>query len=629
MKKISLTLLIVFGMLFGIVYAQNYVVVNQGAKKTGFLMSKVNSITHDNCGVTIQTDVDNFFDVETVDSITFDAEDGIVRLYDNICDYDVAFLTKYFGNFAMKEGCVCTENSQFNAITYAPPVGVADTICIISTAENNVPTQMITVEGIYYFGYPTDTTFELVYDDGVTAAMVGSMKISMDNLKNSVYGEDAFKSTLANAASLLANCNDQEFLKTYANLFTSVCNLPYVDDEEFVASLPIGESGHYEFAESLGSWYDDHVSMICNTLFMWTGDASYKVGGSSCTLSGSIWCPSNTYNEYGTYGILCDTDPDKLLLGQAEFEDTGFQPYDEFSFNIDYRGLKPNTNYYYRVYYKFNNANHGGLIPRYGEVTDQVVYDPEIKSFRTGENMLTVDVVMCIDVTGSMSNIIYTVKRNAIGFYDAFKECCDNNGIQLTGLNAQVIAFRDKNVDGSMWMQTSETYWLPEQKTDFNGFVNNLYADGGGDWAESGLEALQAAFNKTDWSVDDGYHRQVIILWTDAPYLIDDTYYGVDYSDVELSDLAAQWNTMSSGRRLILFAPYVSSTFDSYDYVYNCGNWGNFDSWNNVIHETDLYNGFNNFQYILESIIGELTSKAKATTLRNPIPYTKNFRPNK
>lgn len=616
MKKNSLILLIGFCVLFGIAYAQNYVVVNQGVKKTGFLMSKVNSINHDNCGVTIKTAVDNFFDVETVDSITFDAEDGIVRLYDNICDYDVAFLTKLFGNFAMKEGCVCTESSRYNAITYAPPVDKADTICIISTANNNIPTQMITSDGIYYFGYPTDTTFELVYDDGVTAAMVGSMKISMDALKNCVYGEDAFKSTIANAATLLKDGNGGNVaLATYAELFETVCDLPYVDDEDFIASLPIGESGHYEFSESMSSWYDDHVNIICNTLFLWTGDASYKVGGSSCTLSGSIWCPSNAYNEYGTYGILCDTDPDKLLMGEAEFEATGYQPLDEFSFNIDYRGLKPNTNYYYRVYYKFNNANHGGLIPRYGEVTDQVVYDPEIKSFRTGENMLTVDVVMCIDVTGSMSSIINTVKRNAMGFYDAFKECCDNNGIQLTGLNAQVIAFRDKNVD-SNWLQTSSTYWLPEQRDDFNGFVNGLYADGGGDTPESGLEALEAAFNKTDWSVDDGYHRQVVILWTDAPYLV-----GSSYTNLTVDMLKDQWNALPSGKRLILFAPYSSE-------YGNRGSWGNLDSWTNVIHVNDLTNGFNNFQYILESIIGELTSKAKATTLRNPIPVTTDFRPN-
>lgn len=616
MKKHILTLLIGIGVLFGIAYAQDYVIVNQGAHKFGFLTSKVASITHRGCDVVITTTDENLFEIPAVDSITFNAEDGIVHLYDKMDNYDEGFVTRYYGQFAMMTGCVCSDDSKFNAITYAPPVGVADTVCIISSLEDNIPTQMVTRNGIYYFSYPTDSTFELIYDDGETVAMLGCIKISMEDLVNCKYEDDAFKSTLFNAASLLMECNGgKEVLLTYADLFAKVCILPYVEDEELVNSLPIDDSGNYEFAVSLAGWYDDVVAKICNTLFLWTGDASYKVGGSSCTLSGSIWCPGNTYNEYGTYGILCDTDPDKLYIGQAEYEETGFQPYDNFSFNIDYRGLKPNTTYYYRVYYKFNNNNHGGLVPRYGSVLDQEVYDPYYKSFRTGDNMLTVDVVMCIDVTGSMSSIINTVKRNAIGFYDAFLTCCETHGIQLTGLNTQVIAFRDKNVDYN-WLQTSPTYWLPDEQTEFNSFVNSLYADGGGDTPESGLEALQAAFNKTDWSVDDGYHRQVIILWTDAPYLV-----GSSYTDLTEDMLEAQWNTMPSGRRLVLFAPYSSE-------YGNRGSWGNMDSWKNVIHETDLYNGFNNFQYILESIIGELTSKAKATTLRSPIPYTTDFRPN-
>ena len=61
-----------------------------------------------------------------------------------------------------------------------------------------------------------------------------------------------------------------------------------------------------------------------------------------------------------------------------------------------------------------------------------------------------------------------------------FKQSCEEEGIQLAALNAQVIAYRDKNEDYD-WLEISETYSL----------------------------ALQAAFGKTDWGVDDGYHRQV------------------------------------------------------------------------------------------------------------------------
>lgn len=53
MKKSYLILLACIGLICGIAYAQKYVVVNQGAKKTGYLLSKVDSITHTSNQVTI------------------------------------------------------------------------------------------------------------------------------------------------------------------------------------------------------------------------------------------------------------------------------------------------------------------------------------------------------------------------------------------------------------------------------------------------------------------------------------------------------------------------------------------------------------------------------------------------
>lgn len=390
-----------------------------------------------------------------------------------------------------------------------------------------------------------------------------------------------------------------------------------MQNDELVGGITTSDSGNYEFTETIEEWYDDKIGeYVCNTLSLWTGKATYKVGGSSCTLSGTIWCPSNVYNIYGTYGIICDEEQSKLTVGNAEYEGTGFQSEEDLSYSVDFRGFKPNTTYYYKAYYKFNSSDHGNIAPKYGNPTDQVIYDTTVKSFKTGDNALTVDVVMCIDVTGSMSGIINTVKSNAIGFYDSFNRCCEEEGIQLTGLNSQVIAFQDKNHDGARWMSVSPTYSLPSQKSEFNSFVNALYADDGGDTPESGLEALDMAFSKTDWGADDGYHRQVIILWTDAPYLTG------SYSSVTVGELKSKWDAMPSGRRLILFAPYGNG----YD---NGGDWAVFDGWTNLIHESDLTSGFNNFDYILKSIIGELTSKAKARAAKAPVKENTYFRPNK
>lgn len=548
---------------------------------------------------------------------------GIVQLNSNIGNWDAAYLCKY-GYFTYSEKF--RGDNIYSSISYMSN-NEKEIVSLISTKKEKLPSQMVIKDnGIIYFSFPNDTIVELIFDNGKEVSLLGSYLYPKKNLPGvtEIEDEDVFKSVLANTAALLkANTPSQtralsgkSVADKYANIFEEVSTQSYTEDLEAVAGLSRSTTGDYKFTETISEWYDDEIGVyVCNTLSIWTGKATYKVGGSSCTLSGTIWCPSNTYNTYGTYGIVCDEDKSKLTLGNAEYEEAGYQPEDKLSYDVDFRGFKPNTTYYYRAYYKFNSTNHGNITAKYGNPDDQVIYDTTIKSFKTGDNILSVDVVMCIDCTGSMSGIINTVKKNAISFYDSFKNACDEEGISLSGLNAQVVAFRDKNED-SNWLQTSATYWLPDNKTQFDSFVNGLYADGGGDTPESGLEALQTAFNKTDWSVDDGYHRQVVILWTDAPYLIG------SYSSVSLSSLATQWNSMPSGRRLILFAPYGTDGSNS-------GSWGNLDGWKNVIHESDLSSGFNNFDYILKSIIGELTSKAKARAAKATVQESTYFRPNK
>lgn len=548
--------------------------------------------------------------------------DGIIELKTNIGKWDAAYLTRY-GYFCYDENLTNDLDSKYLALTYLASDGM-DLSCLISTKDKCQPTQLVTNEGIYYFSYPNDTILELLYDTGEKVMMLDSIPYSELELPGIALLDksDELKAILSNLVALLnkstsinAGISETSKLREYRTSFSDIISLSYESDTETEISLAKSESGEYVFSEAVMDWYGDEIGeYVCNILSLWTGKATYKVGGSSCTLSATIWCPSNNYNEYGEYGIICDTEKSNLYVGSAEYEDKGFQSIDDLSYSVDFRGLKPNTTYYYRAYYKFHSSDHGNIVPKYGSSSDQIIYDTTIKSFETGDNNLTVDVVMCIDVTGSMSGIINTVKNNAIGFYELFEKLCAKKGIELNALNAQVIAFRDKNVDGN-WLETSSTYSLPAQQEQYNSFVSGLYADGGGDTPESGLEALQAAFSKTDWGKDDGYHRQVVILWTDAPYLIG------SYSGVSLSSLSTQWNSMPSGRRLILFAPYGTDE--------NGDSWGNLDSWKNLIHETDLSSGFNNFEYILESIIGELTSKATPRVYRASVQENTSFRVNK
>lgn len=566
------------------------------------------------------------------DSEVLKNAEGIIKVTSGIGDWDEAYITKS-GYFCVKENTADSEDataeSKFSSLVYMS-ADKSNIINVIASKGVNLPTQMVTKDGTIYFSFPNDSILELLYDDGEKIDMIDSIAYKKEFLPGYApeYSEDNFKSILANSAHLLGKYSEEanevatrgisisSVINFISSIFGTVADESYVEDEELISEIGTNDSGDYTFSEDLEDWYETEVAeKAVNTLTLWTGKATFKVGGSSCTLSGTIWCPSGIFNDYGTYGIICDEDPEKLFLGEAEYEGSGLQTGDDLSFDVDFRGFKPNTTYYYRAYYKFNSEDHGNIIPNYASEYDATFYDTTIKSFTTGDNSLTVDVVMCIDVTGSMSGIINTVKKNAIEFYDLFNKCCTEEGIQLTGLNAQVVAFRDKNVD-TKWLEVSDTYNLPEHKDAYNSFVNGLYASGGGDIPESGLEALQTAFQKEDWGQDDGYHRQVVILWTDAPYLIG------SYSDITLDELHTQWEDMPSGRRLILFAPYGNG-------YYNGEDWYNLDGWKNLIHEDDLYNGFGNFEYILKSIIGELTSKGAKTRTLNYVSPDYFFQPNK
>lgn len=92
-----------------------------------------------------------------------------------------------------------------------------------------------------------------------------------------------------------------------------------------------------------------------------------------------------------------------------------------------------------------------------------------------------VDIVFCIDVTGSMDPIIDAVKANALGFYDDVQSNLTEKGKNVAQLRVRVIAFRDFTADGDSAVEESPFFTLPSDRAGFSEFVNGLVAQGGGD----------------------------------------------------------------------------------------------------------------------------------------------------
>jgi len=133
----------------------------------------------------------------------------------------------------------------------------------------------------------------------------------------------------------------------------------------------------------------------------------------------------------------------------------------------------------------------------------------------TGAFTYNLDLVLCIDVTGSMNKIIKDVKTNALNFHEALLSKMASKQKSVSQLRVRVIAFRDMMADNPCFIE-SKFFVLPEEKTEFFKFVELLKAKGGGgDGPESGLEAISLAIT-SDWVQSGNKVRHAIVVWTDA-----------------------------------------------------------------------------------------------------------------
>lgn len=123
------------------------------------------------------------------------------------------------------------------------------------------------------------------------------------------------------------------------------------------------------------------------------------------------------------------------------------------------------------------------------------------------------DVVILIDATGSMQNVIDELKRRLGTLVSTMQRLVPTARIGA-------VAFRDRD-DG-------KTASAPRRSEDFvvrwtdltfssakvTGFLNGLVAEGGGDWEEAVMEGLQTSMKQLKWRADA---KKVIILVGSSP----------------------------------------------------------------------------------------------------------------
>jgi len=183
-----------------------------------------------------------------------------------------------------------------------------------------------------------------------------------------------------------------------------------------------------------------------------------------------------------------------------------------------------------------------------------------------------VDMVFCIDATGSMRHVLDFVKQNALNFYSDIVETMKLKNKVIEQIRVRVIAFRDYLVDGENAMMTSDFFTLPEQAEDLKECLTYIKADGGGDIPEDGLEALAYAI-RSPWVETGTKKRHIIALWTDAPaHPLGFGKASSEYPEKmakDFEELSQWWGDLQHNgymdqraKRLTIFAPQYESDKD-------------------------------------------------------------------
>ena len=183
---------------------------------------------------------------------------------------------------------------------------------------------------------------------------------------------------------------------------------------------------------------------------------------------------------------------------------------------------------------------------------------------QTGDH--NVDIVICIDGTASMAPIMDKVKENVSDFCYNFIDALESREKSVEKVRAKVIVFRNYGFDDEP-MTVSDFYTLPEQREEFNSFVNGIEAKGGDGGPTNALEAIALAL-KSDWTTNGNKRRHVIMVYTDkAAIPLGDSAGLTGYPEgmpADLSALYGWWEGLTAvgtysakAGRMFAFAPKV------------------------------------------------------------------------
>ncbi|GAB2606751.1 hypothetical protein Aab01nite_01930 [Paractinoplanes abujensis] len=209
-----------------------------------------------------------------------------------------------------------------------------------------------------------------------------------------------------------------------------------------------------------------------------------------------------------------------------------------------------------------------------------------------------VDIVFCLDVTGSMYPIVDRLKEGVLTLPKRLAEAAAVGDKAIGELRVRFVAYRDFRDNPADALQESRFFRMPAQAGELETAVRDLEAGGGGDEPESGLEALAVAFG-SDWCAGANRRHLVVVLTDASAHPLGVGRAAPDYppaAPATLDDLAAVWvGSNPEASRLLLFAPATTP-------------WAGMTAWRDTVHVPSRPgNGLN--EYALTEIVDAIAAR--------------------
>lgn len=374
-----------------------------------FICSSVDSITFVNQNDSIYQSLwlgerSMLINTNNIDSLLFynPYSENILEISQQIDYWDNAYVTP-IGYFCYKSSLPYERDSVdydlYEMLSYVDfeKTHLAN---IVMSKEYRLPVCMMVDSLSVYFTYSQDSicSMEIGCDSTIMATLdfKYTKSIVCDDNKYSAHN---LKRNLWILVSLLEkNINDYEEISLIIEKFKALL-VKDEEDVDKVDNLPMLNKNYLFCNQGYSPNYI--VKEIYYTVVVMTGKA-YNINATSAQLEGAVRCAKSNYNKYGTYGIICDENPDSLTIKSARFNFTGHQGRLSLNFKVNASGFDINTQYYYRAYFKITKKSD--LRYRYGkDIAANATYG-KIKSFRTlSPSAITEDVTDVTDVSVNLT----------------------------------------------------------------------------------------------------------------------------------------------------------------------------------------------------------------------------------